>query len=224
VDVQAIVELASSFGPVAINRAYCNSQWYGRYRDDLLQSAVELIQLFSPGASAKNGADIKLCLDATEDMSRFDHLGTIIIVGGDSDFMPVAQKIKAAGRTLIGIGTRKNTNRHWAKSCHDFRYYENLVEEPAAPEPAKSDEGQPAPPAPPPDPAADMLRRAVRLLAETKGEAWVNKASVWPMIKRLDSTFDPKDHRHANFAEMVKALAAVVELRKGETDHMLRLR
>ena len=31
-------------------------------------------------------------------MSRFDHIGTIIIVGGDSDFMPVAQKIKAAGR------------------------------------------------------------------------------------------------------------------------------
>ena len=110
IDIQAIVELASSFGPVAINRAYCNWQWYGRSRDALLQSAVELIQLFSPGASAKNGADIKLCLDATEDMSRFDHLGTIIIVGGDSDFMPVAQKIKAAGRTLIGIGTQPNTN------------------------------------------------------------------------------------------------------------------
>ena len=25
--------------------------------------------------------------------------------------MPVAQKIKAAGRTLIGIGNRKNTNK-----------------------------------------------------------------------------------------------------------------
>lgn len=111
IDIQAIVELASSFGPVAINRAYCNWQWYGRYRDALLQSAVELIQLFSPGASAKNGADIKLCLDATEDMSRFDHLGTIIIVGGDSDFMPVAQKIKAAGRTLVGISTRPNTKQ-----------------------------------------------------------------------------------------------------------------
>jgi uncharacterized LabA/DUF88 family protein len=224
VDIQAIVELASSFGPVAINRAYCNWQWYGRYRDALLQSAVELIQLFSPGASAKNGADIKLCLDATEDMSRFDHLGTIIIVGGDSDFMPVAQKIKAAGRTLIGIGTRKNTNRHWAKSCHEFRYYENLAEEPAAVEDVKSAEGQPAPAATPVDPAAEMLKRAVRLLSETKGEPWVNKGSVWHMLKRLDSTFDPKDHGHTNFADMVKALDAVVEVRKGESDHILRLR
>jgi len=224
IDIQAIVELASSFGPVAINRAYCNWQWYGRYRDALLQSAVELIQLFSPGASAKNGADIKLCLDAAEDMSRFDHVGTIIIVGGDSDFMPVAQKIKAAGRTLIGVGTRKNTNRHWAKSCHEFRYYENLVEQAVADQTPRVDEGQPAAAPAPTDPAADMLKRAVRLLAETKGEAWVNKGSVWHMIKRLDSTFDTKDHGHANFAEMVKSLDSVVELRKGESDHMLRLR
>ena len=183
-----------------------------------------MIQLFPPGSSAKNGADIKLCLDATEDISRFSHIGTIIIVGGDSDFMPVAQKIKAAGRTLIGIGTRKNTNRHWAKSCHEFRYYDTLVESPTIEEAQKPNGEKDTSPPPPADPAAGMLKRAVRLLAETKGEAWVNKGSVWHMIKRLDPTFDTKDHGHANFAEMVKALDAVVEVKKGESDHILRLR
>lgn len=69
-----------------------------------------------------------------------------------------------------------------------------------------------------------MLRRAVRLLAETKGEAWVHKASVWPMIKRLDPTFDTKEHGYAGFAEMLKALDSVVEIKKGETDHLLRVR
>ena len=79
---------------------------------------------------------------------------------------------------------------------------------------------------PPPlaDPAAEMLKRAVRLLAETKGEAWVHKASIWSMIKRLDPTFDPKDHGHPNFAEMVKAMDAVIEIKKGETDHLIRVR
>jgi len=128
IDVQAIVDLATTFGPLAINRAYCNWQYFGRYRDVLLQGAIELVQLFSPGASAKNGADIRLCLDAMEDLGRFEHIGTVVIVGGDSDFMPVATKIKAAGKTLIGIGDRKSTNRHWAKSCHDFRYYETIVD------------------------------------------------------------------------------------------------
>ncbi len=55
---------------------------------------------------------------------------------------------------------------------------------------------------------------AVRLLAETKGEAWVNKGSVWHVIKRLDAAFDPKDHGHANFAEMVKAMESIVEIKK----------
>ena len=227
IDVQAIVELASSFGPVAINRAYCNWQWFGRYRDALLQGAVELIQLFSPGPNAKNGADIKLCLDAVEDISRFDHIGTVVIVGGDSDFMPVSQKIKAAGRTLIGIGTRKSTNRHWAKSCHEFRYYENLVEAPieAVSEPPQHLDlkSQPAS-ALPVDPAAEILKRAIRLLSETKGDSWVRKGPIWPMIKRLDPTFDTKDHGHANFGAMVKALDSLVEIRKGEFDQEIRLR
>jgi hypothetical protein len=70
IEVQAIVDLAASFGPIAINRAYCNWQFFGRYRDVLLQNAMELIQLFPPGASTKNGADIRLCLDAADDIAR----------------------------------------------------------------------------------------------------------------------------------------------------------
>lgn len=221
VDIQALVELGASYGPIAINRAYGNWQFFSRYRDALLQTSVELIQLFPPGASAKNGADIKLCLDAAEDIGRFGHIGTVIIVGGDSDFMPVAQKIKAAGRTLIGIGTRRNTNRHWANSCHEFRFYESLVETESA---SAVPDASPAAPAPPVDPAAELLRRAVRLLAESKGDAWVNKASVLPMIKRLDPTFDFKDHGYGSFSEMIKVLCEVVEVRKGDADHQLRVK
>lgn len=224
IDVQAIVELASSFGPIAINRAYCNWQYFGRYRDALLQGAVELIQLFSPGASAKNGADIKLCLDAVEDIGRFGHIGTVIIVGGDSDFMPVSQKIKAAGRTLIGVGARNSTNRHWAKSCHEFRYYENLVEVPDA-----ADLLQPHAPASaavpePVNPAAEIFKRAIRLLAQTQGDSWVKKDAIWHMIKRLDPTFDTKDHGYASFQAMVKALDALIEMRQGDSDQVIRLR
>ena len=224
VDVQAIVDLAASFGPIAINRAYCNWQYFGRYRDALLQNAVELLQLFPPGGGAKNGADIKLCLDAAEDIGRFAHIGTVVIVGGDSDFMPVSHKIKAAGRILVGIGTRNTTNRHWARSCHEFRYYENLVEQLAAPEPSP-----PSPPAPI-DAAAgssstiDLLRRAMRLLAEKNGDPWINEAEVLSMLKRLDPTLDVKALGHGTFAGWVKTLANVVEARPGGQDQQLRLR
>ena len=131
VDVDAVVKLAATFGPTAINRAFCNWQFFGRYRDMLLQNAIDLVQLFPPGGTAKNGADIRLSLDAAEDLARFPHIRTVVIVGGDSDFMPLSQKIKAAGRKLIGVGTRAATNRHWAASCHEFRYYEEIILDPA---------------------------------------------------------------------------------------------
>jgi hypothetical protein len=44
------------------------------------------------------------------------------------------------------------------------------------------------------------------------------------MVKRLDSTFDLKDHGYGSFSEMLKAMDAVVEIKKGETDHLLRIR
>ena len=136
VDVQAVVEMAAGFGPLAINRAYCNWQYFGRYRDALLQSGMDLVQLFPPGGTAKNGADIRLCLDAMEDLSRFARIRTVVIVGGDSDYMPLVQKVKAQGARVVGAGDRRSTNRHWAASCHAFRYYEALPPGLPSPEPA----------------------------------------------------------------------------------------
>ncbi|MDB5884368.1 MAG: hypothetical protein JWR74_539 [Polaromonas sp.] len=216
IDIQAVVELAASFGPIAINRAYCNWQYFSRYRDALLQCAVELIQLFPPGGSAKNGADISLCLDAMEDMGRFSHIGTIIIVGGDSDFMPVSQKVKAAGRSLVGIGTRKSTNRHWAKSCHAFHYYDNLQAPGTAAAPSAESLAE--------DAAAGLLTRAIRLLAQAQGDAWVSPQAVWQMIRRLDSTFDPKEYGHANFPAMLSAFGALLEVSEAGQAPMIRLR
>ena len=125
--ISTIIEFALSVGPIAINRAFANWVSFNRYKTQLLESAIELIQVFPPGANAKNGADIKLCLDVMDDMVRFPHICTIIVVGGDSDYMPLSYKVKAAGRTLIGIGSERSTNRHWARSCHEFKFYEALL-------------------------------------------------------------------------------------------------
>jgi hypothetical protein len=56
------------------------------------------------------------------------------------------------------------------------------------------------------------------------GEPWINKASIGPMIKRLDSTFDLKELGYGSFSEMIKTFDQVVEVRKGESDHEVRLR
>lgn len=266
VDVEGLMEFAASLGAVAINRAYGNWQWFARYREVLLHNAVELIQLFPPGGSAKNGADIKLCLDATEDIIRFPHIATIVIVGGDSDFLPVSQKIKATGKTLVGIGCEAATNRHWAHSCHEFRYYEKLtIDETAVvapplqalrlpastvaetapapkgpgpeappssppPLPEATDLNPPAPPEvtelrpPAPSDAVDLIRRAITRLSANKGDPWVLKAAIRPMVKRLDPTFDEHSYGAATFAELLKQHSDTFEVRKGQHDQEYRLK
>jgi len=219
VDVAALMEFCASFGSVAINRAYGNWQWFARYREALLHNAVELIQLFPPGAAAKNGADIKLCLDATEDMIRFPHVTTLVIIGADSDFLPVSQKIKAAGRTLVGVGIEAATNKHWAHSCHEFRYYERLVVEDETPITAESDAAEPTRPE-----AIDLIRRAIGRLAANKGEPWVLKAAIRPMVQRLDPTFDEKTYGAATFSALLKKHEDVLEVRKGQYDQEYRVR
>jgi hypothetical protein len=72
--------------------------------------------------------------------------------------------------------------------------------------------------------AGDLLRRAVRLLAETRGDPWVKKGEIWHMMKRLDPTFDPKEHGHANMPALVKAYDKLVEVKKGEDDQLVRLK
>ena len=217
IDIQAVVELAASFGSIAINRAYCNWQYFSRYRDALLQSAVELVQLFPPGSAAKNGADIKLCLDAMEDIGRLGHIGTVVVVSGDSDFMPLSQKVKAAGRTLVGVGARPFTNRHWARSCHDFRYYENLVQSRADFVPAQSAPQLQAD-------SAELFKRAIRLVTEGEANAWVSQVAMLQMLKRLDATFDPREYGYADFLAMLKGLDALLETMEGGAERQLRLR
>jgi hypothetical protein len=270
IDVETIVEYALSLGPIAINRAFANWVSFNRYKQSLLQAAIELIQVFPPGANAKNGADIKLCLDVMEDMVRFPHIGTIIVVGGDSDYMPLSYKVKAAGRTLVGIGSRRGTNQHWARSCHEFKFYEALlapavlaaeagasVQAPtksiapaALGEPAVT-EAQPVAAAAEASgaeaeaavqleemrtlldaetaaaqrkAARDLVGKAIARLAQNRGETWIQKARLRPFIQRIDSTFHESSYGFSTFNEMLASMSDLVEVRRGEFDHELRLR
>jgi uncharacterized protein (TIGR00288 family) len=221
VDVQALYDFATTYGNVAINKAYCNWQWFAKYRHSLLKCAVELIQIFPPGASAKNGADIKLSLDAIEDVLRLSHIASVIVVGGDSDFIPLAQKIKAAGKDLIGIGCKSSTNQHWANSCSDFKYYNALVvdsqtDEDAGNEGAESDIIQIKNP-------VELLSKAIKQISKRTGDEWVVKAAIRPIVKRLDPTFDESNYECKTFSELLKKHPKNFKIKPGEHDHLVSL-
>ena len=128
VDVGAIIDFASSFGTLVLTRAYADwsAPVNADYRGQLVSRAVDLVQLFPAAAYAKNGADIRLAVDAVEDMFRLPDLTHVVIVAGDSDYIALAQRCRRLGRYVVGVGVAGSTSRSLAAACDELVTYDAL--------------------------------------------------------------------------------------------------
>jgi hypothetical protein len=128
VDVGAVIDFASSFGTLVLTRAYADwsAPVNADYRGQLVSRAVDLVQLFPTAAYAKNGADIRLAVDAVEDMFRLPDLTHMVIVAGDSDYIALAQRCRRLGRYVVGVGVAGSTSRALAAACDELVTYDAL--------------------------------------------------------------------------------------------------
>ena len=146
VDVGAMIDFASSFGTLVLTRAYADwsAPVNADYRGQLVSRAVDLVQLFPAAAYAKNGADIRLAVDAVEDMFRLPDLTHVVIVAGDSDYIALAQRCRRLGRYVVGVGVAGSTSRSLAAACDELVTYDALpgiTPTAAAPPPAAQTTG-----------------------------------------------------------------------------------
>jgi len=128
VDIGAVIDFASSFGTLVLTRAYADwsAPVNADYRGQLVSRAVDLVQLFPAAAYAKNGADIRLAVDAVEDMFRLPDLTHVVIVAGDSDYIALAQRCRRLGRYVVGVGVAGSTSRSLAAACDELVTYDAL--------------------------------------------------------------------------------------------------
>lgn len=226
IDVGAIIDYATSFGTLVLTRAYADwsAPVNADYRSQLVARAVDLVQLFPAAAYAKNGADIRLAVDAVEDMFRLPDLTHVVIVAGDSDYVPLAQRCKRLGRFVVGVGVAGSTAKSLAAACDQFDSYDALpgVAEPpegkkdAAPQRRRSRKGAA-------DPAGSLLERALRLESDKDDVEWQHASAVKSLIKRLDPSFSEKALGHKSFSEFVKAHADVAEVDESGNIVLIRL-
>ena len=254
VDVGAIIDFASSFGTLVLTRAYADwsADVNAGYRGQLVGRAVDLVQLFPAAAYGKNGADIRLAVDAVEDMFRLPDLTHVVIVAGDSDYIALAQRCKRLGRYVVGIGVAGSSSRSLAAACDDFVIYDALPGVPVfepTPVPAKDadvDEGEPEPEpkkraprrratrpqaveeepeAPDPQTAATgLLERALRIGLEKDDVDWLHNSAVKAQMKRMDPSFSEKSLGFRSFSDFVKARENIAELEETGHERLVRLR
>ena len=206
VNIQAVMDYAATLGDIVINRAYCHWQWFARYQEVLNECALDLVQHFPRGM--KNGADIRLALDVIEDLHHYPHVSHVVIVGGDSDYISLSQKVRQSGRVIIGTGVRETTNHFWIKCCNEFKFYKTLLTRSSAVESEQGDE----------DPLDDkgfmearaLMLRSIRKIVATLGENRVPSQRLKQLMMRNDPSFDEANFGFASFTEFLEAFSDVV--------------
>ena len=230
VNIGAVLDFASSFWAVSISRAYAD--WAApantRYQKQLVDRAVDLVQLFNTSGT-KNGADIRLAIDVVEDLFRLQDITHVVIVAGDSDYIPLAQSARRLGRTVIGIGVQGSTSAAFKNACDEFSYYHDLVEDLVEDIQETTQETTPAaavePPAP--DPAKEartLLVRALRGRANDDVDGWMAASALKQQMKRLDPGFDEKKIGFKSFTDFLKAQRSIAELQEDGMARRARLR
>jgi uncharacterized protein (TIGR00288 family) len=114
-------------GRIVFKRAYCD---WGKYRgavSEFHSAGVELIDIPQTKASGKNSADIHMVVDALDLCHQKTHIDVFALVSGDSDFSPLAAKLKENDRRVVGCGIKSSTSDLLIGSCDEFIYYDDLV-------------------------------------------------------------------------------------------------
>jgi uncharacterized LabA/DUF88 family protein len=128
-EITDLIESLQTRGPAVVKRAYADWSRFSRYRDSMMNNSIDLIQIYSVRAG-KNRADIRMAIDAFEISLTRPQIRTYVIVSGDSDFSPLAAKLREYGRYTIGIGPRSITHDLLVRSCDEFIYLETALGEP----------------------------------------------------------------------------------------------
>jgi uncharacterized LabA/DUF88 family protein len=233
VDIGAIIDFASSFGTLVLTRAYADwsTDINADYQSQLVGRAVDLVQLFPAAAYGKNGADIRLAVDAVEDMFRLPDLTHVVIVGGDSDYIALAQRCKRLGRYVVGIGVAGASSRSLASACDEFVTYDALPGIPTMAPPAKKATRRTKSKAPDDEPeAADpqaaatgLLERALRIGHEKDDADWLHNSAVKAQMKRMDPSFSEKSLGFRSFSDFLRSRSDVADLDESSTTRMVRL-
>ena len=200
-DVGVILEALKERGEVVTKIAYADWTRAGEYSRALTQHAIRLVQRnLTPGGD-KNGADINLALDALEMAFTHTHINAYVIVGGDSDFLSLVEKLKQYNKKVFVIGGRAFTSSILQRNCHEFIAYENLIRKPT------SRGGRPSAPlaSAPISQALPLVRRAVKILSDR--EVSPQTGLLKSTLLQLDSTFSERTYGASSFLDFAEKLA-----------------
>jgi uncharacterized protein (TIGR00288 family) len=201
--IKEMFDELAGYGTITVKRAYgdwTNPHLTG-WRDVLLGNAISPQQQFAYTVG-KNATDSALIIDAM-DLLYSGNVEGFAIVSSDSDFTPLATRLRESGKRVIGVGQRK-TPKAFVEACERFVFLEVLAgEEPGAAassaEPAKGEQ---------PRPLESVLTRALQKV-DTDDDDWTPLSSLGNHLNRTDPSFDPRTYGFGKLSDLVRAQAYI---------------
>ncbi|MEO7190424.1 MAG: NYN domain-containing protein [Vicinamibacterales bacterium] len=206
-----VLEALKERGDVVSKTAYSDWQRAGGYSRSLTQHAIKMVQRnLTPGGD-KNGADINLALDALEMAFTHPHINAFVIVGGDSDFISLVEKLKQYDKKVFVVGGRQFTSIIMQRNCHEFIAYENLVGA-STPAPTgggrrQSGRGDVRVERAPLEQAIPLVERALQVLSEREVSPQLGLLKT--TMLQLDSTFSERSYGAGSFRDFVQKLEKI---------------
>jgi uncharacterized LabA/DUF88 family protein len=226
-DVSVVLEALKERGEVVSKTAYGDWSRAGDYGRQMTQHAVQMVQRNVTPRGDKNGADINLALDALEMAFTRDHINAFAIVGGDSDFIALVEKLKQYDKRVFVVGGRQFTSGILQRNCHEFIAYENLLEAAGgdgsrAARAARSS-GRGSSEIKPLASALPNIQRALKILAER--EVAPQLGLLKSTLLQLDPTFTERDYGAGSFLEFIRKLENdnLVQARKTERGYLVEM-
>jgi len=184
-------------GRIVFKRAYCD---WGKYRSAVQEfhsAGVELVDIPQTKASGKNSADIHMVVDALDLCHQKAHIDVFALVSGDSDFSPLAAKLKENDKRVIGCGIKSSTSDLLIGSCDEFIYYDDLVRHSEKPKRAPQRSG-----ATRSGEACDRIVEIVQSLERDYDTVW--GSMVKQATRRVFPGFNEEYYGFTSFADLLE--------------------
>lgn len=195
--IKEMFEELAGYGTLTVKRAYGDwtNQHLTGWKEHLLANAISPQQQFAY-TTGKNATDSALIIDAM-DLLYSGNVEGFAIVSSDSDFTPLATRLRESGKRVIGVGQRK-TPKAFVEACEKFVFLEVLQgETPTRESGDQTKDDQPRA-------IQSVLTKALNKV-DSDDDHWASLGSLGNHLNRTDPGFDSRSYGFAKLGDLVKA-------------------
>lgn len=227
--MEGVFHELTTYGRIVVKKAYGNWKKHSlkNWEEEVKRLAIKTEQQFDY-VSGKNTTDIAMVIDAM-DLLHSGMYDTFALVSSDSDFTPLAIRLRESGAYIIGVGENK-TPEAFRNACDDFLLLDFMSQEDggaAEDEPAETETPEPVSSGAAVNPAADkaearkrrhdlnevhkLLRIAFERYQDEDG--YVNIAAAGNYVKRAKPDFTTALYGYTKLSDFLKAFPKRYELK-----------